>query len=66
MDDALEGGVNLKRVFEEPTTFDLVLWLQGSAALPYIEDGPVADAATWESIATTMSGDFMTYFVWFN
>jgi hypothetical protein len=62
----LNGGINLKRVFLEPRAFDIVLWLQGSAALPYIEDGRVADSATWAPISQLMGGDFMTYFVWFN
>ena len=31
------SGVNLKRVFTEPRTFDLVLWVQGTAAAPYLK-----------------------------
>ena len=62
----LAQGINMRRVFEEPRLFDLLLWIQGSAALPYLEDGPVADRDTWETIETMMGGNFMTYFVWFN
>jgi len=62
----LKQGFNLRRVFEEPRLFDIVLWLQGSAAVPYIEDGPVAGKEIWEPIGQMMAGDFMTYFVWFN
>ena len=32
-------GINLKRLFDEPSNLDLVLLMQGSAALPYLEDG---------------------------
>jgi len=34
-------GVNLRRVFTEPREFDLVLWVQGTAAVPYLEAGEV-------------------------
>ena len=62
----LAQGVNLRRVFEEPRVFDILLWIQGSAALPYLEDGPVAGTETWNPIFQLMGGEFMTYFVWFN
>ena len=62
----LAQGVNLRRVFLEPRPFDLVLWIQGSAALPYAEPGPVSKTETWEHIVTLMQGDFFTYAAWFN
>src|SRR4051794_17033267 len=31
----LQQGINLRRVFEEPQPFALVLWITGPAALPY-------------------------------
>lgn len=34
-----EKGVNLRRVFTEPQTFDLVEWIQGTGATPYLETG---------------------------
>jgi len=34
-------GVNVRRVFTEPRRFDLVLWVQGTAAEPYLEEGDV-------------------------
>ena len=30
--------------------FDPVLWAQGSAALPYLEDGPMTERQTWNQI----------------
>jgi hypothetical protein len=62
----LAQGVNLRRVFLEPRLFDLVLWIQGSGALPYVEPGPISKAETWENILTLMEGDFFTYAAWFN
>jgi hypothetical protein len=62
----LAQGVNLRRVFLEPRPFDLVLWIQGSGALPYAEPGPISTAETWENILMLMEGDFFTYAAWFN
>jgi hypothetical protein len=46
-------GVNLRRVLLEPRDFDLVLWLQGSAAMPYLEPGEV-NTEFWRQLATGM------------
>ena len=37
-----DKGINLRRIFLEPTTFDVVLLIQGSAAIPYLEDGELS------------------------
>jgi hypothetical protein len=62
----LPGGINLRRVFLEPRTFDLVLWVQGSAALPYLEDGPLSREEDWRRIIDLFRGDFFSYAIWFN
>jgi hypothetical protein len=62
----LPQGINIRRVFLEPTTFDPILWIQGSAALPYLEDGPLARADTWRRLMQVFGGDFFRYAVWFN
>ena len=59
-------GVNIKRVFHEPGPFDLVLWVQGTAAAPYIEKGPTTSPATWNRFSDLFQGQFMTFFVWWN
>ena len=61
-----DQGINLRRIFLEPTTFDIVLLIQGSAALPYLEDGDLATDATWDQITRVFGGDFFRYFIWFN
>lgn len=61
-----DQGINLRRMFLEPSTFDIVLLLQGSAALPYLEDGELTAGETWEQIADLFGGDFFRYFIWFN
>lgn len=59
-------GVNLRRVFTEPRDFDLVLWVQGTAALPYLEEGPVTDQATWRQFQRVFGGQFIGFAIWFN
>lgn len=62
----LTKGINLRRVFTEPTTFDPVLWAQGSAALSYAEDGPLTTAGTWNQIMALFEGNVLGYAIWFN
>ena len=62
----LAKGINLRRVFLEPSTFDLVLWIQGSAAIPYLEEGELSAGETWETIFDLFQGDFFSYAIWFN
>jgi hypothetical protein len=59
-------GVNLRRVFKEPTTFDLILWAQGTAAAPYLEDGPQTSAETWRRLQRVFQGEFIGFALWFN
>lgn len=62
----LAKGINLRRVFLEPTAFDPVLWAQGSAALPYLQDGPVTESMTWLRMMEMFEGNFLGFAVWFN
>ncbi len=59
-------GVNLKRFFEEPPRFDLVLLLQGSAALPYVEKGELSRPETWNNLTRVFQGQFFGFAIWFN
>jgi hypothetical protein len=59
-------GINLRRMFLEPTTLDLVLLVQGSAALPYLEKGELADGRTWQALVGIFGGDFLDYAAWLN
>jgi hypothetical protein len=62
----LRQGINIRRVFEEPQPFDFVLWITGPAALPYLEDGPVATSEEWSRITDSFGGGFGIFAVWFN
>jgi hypothetical protein len=59
-------GVNLKRFFEEPSRFDLVLLLQGTAALPYVEKGDLSRPETWNNLTRVFQGQFFGFAIWFN
>ena len=59
-------GINLPRVFLEPTDFDLVLWLQGGIIEPYAEAGEVISVETLESIWRVFGGEFIGFALWFN
>jgi hypothetical protein len=59
-------GVNIHRAFTEPQPFDLVLWLQGSAAKPYIEKGEITSAELWSRLQRAYGGRFFGYAFWFN
>lgn len=59
-------GINLRRVFLEPRTFDAVLWAQGSAAVPYLETGRLTRAETWQGVMNLFGGNFFGFALWFN
>jgi hypothetical protein len=59
-------GFDLRRVFEEPRPFDVVLWITGPAALPYLEDGPTTTSADWDRMVNSFGGSFGIFAVWAN
>jgi hypothetical protein len=61
-----QKGINLRRVFHEPRTFDLVLWVQGTAAAPYLEEGPQTKPETWQEFQQRFRGQFIGFAIWFN
>ena len=46
--------------------FDLVLWVQGTAAAPYLEKGPKTKPETWRRLQTIFQGQFIGFAFWFN
>jgi hypothetical protein len=59
-------GVNLRRVFTEPRPLDLVLWVQGTAATPYLEEGEMTKPAVWDRLQRVFGGEFVGFAIWFN
>jgi len=64
--NAGDRGVNLRRVFAEPREFDFVLWVQGTAAVPYLEAGEVTTPEVWERLQRIFRGEFIGFAIWFN
>jgi hypothetical protein len=63
--DEASQGINLRKVFLEPRTFDLVLWVQGSAAKPYLQKGKVTKGKTWDDLMGVFGGNFPGFAAWF-
>jgi hypothetical protein len=61
-----EKGIDLKKFFEEPQTFDLVMLLTGSGAVPFLVEGPVTSGERWHEITRDFEGSFFSYAIWFN
>jgi len=59
-------GINLRRVFTEPKRFDLILWIQGSAVEPYLEQGTLTEKRFWIRLQQTFNGRFFGFAAWFN
>lgn len=59
-------GINLRKVFTEPQQFDLVLWIQGTGAQPFLEEGDRTDPAVWERLSRVFGGEFFGFAIWFN
>jgi len=59
-------GVNLRKVFTEPRDLDVILWLQGTAAQPYLEAGSITTPDFWSRINRAFNGQFVGFALWFN
>lgn len=61
-----ELGINARRIFTQPQTFDLLLWIQGTSLQPWLEKGPQVDPRKWNSIVSAFQGQFLLFAFWFN
>jgi hypothetical protein len=59
-------GVDFSAIFTSPRPFDLVLWITGHAAIPYLKDGPIMSQQDWRQWERIFGGQFLTYAFWFN
>jgi hypothetical protein len=59
-------GVNLRKVFMQPQRFDLALWVQGTGAAPYLEQGTLTDPVVWNRLLRVFEGEFIGFAFWFN
>ncbi len=65
-----ERGINIRKVFEDPPeSLAIVLWIQGTAATPYLEQGEMtelADERFLERIGRVFGSNFVGFAFWFN
>ena len=62
-----EHGVNLMKALDEPQTFDLILWIQGTGAAPFVETGkPIVTGDTIQRLDQLLEGNFMEFAIWVN
>ena len=59
-------GIDFSAIFTSPRPFDLVLWITGHAALPYLKDGPTMSREDWARWERVFGGEFMLFAAWFN
>ena len=60
------AGVNVGRIFTDPRPVDLAGWIQGWAALPYLETGPHVDTVALDAFDRLMSGQTMLFALYLN
>ena len=62
-----DKGINMKRFFDEPKPFDLVLSITGPAIAPYLESGKILSSDDFDQIQRQFGGaGFLTFALWFN
>jgi hypothetical protein len=59
-------GINFRKVFLESKQFDLVLWIQGTDLIPYVEEGKVVDRDSWQQVSQMFGGNFLLFAFWMN
>lgn len=59
-------GVDLRLFFTEPRPFDLVLWLTGHGARPFLKDGPTLSMTQWGLWNQAFRGNFLGYMFFIN
>ncbi len=59
-------GINVDKLVASPPPLDLVLLIQGSALVPYLEAGPVSDRATWRNLMQPFGPGFARFAIWSN
>ena len=59
-------GINLRKVFTNPQTFDLVLWIQGTGVAPFLESGKLIDFQAWSELSDAFQGNLPFFAFWIN
>lgn len=59
-------GINVKKVFYEQKELDLVMWVHGKAALPYVEKGDVVTTGEASALNDQFQGQFWKFAIYLN
>ena len=59
-------GVNLAKYLQDPGDLDVILWLHGAGAVPYLETGKLAQLEAWDRFTQMTRGDGLMFAAWFN
>ena len=59
-------GVNVAKFLQDPGDMDIILWLHGAGAAPYLERGKLAQLEAWDRFARMTGGDGLMFAAWFN
>lgn len=60
-------GMNMRRFFDEPEPFDLVLTITGPGAAPWLEEGEIVTSQQWADVRRQFGrGNFFGFALWFN
>jgi hypothetical protein len=54
-----QAGVNLAKMFTDPAPIDLIGWIEGADALPYLQKGPLMTGESWSRFGAMMGGQAM-------
>lgn len=57
-------GINVAKLVKNPPPLDIILMIQGSAFIPYLEKGPLSDAATWRALTLPYGSQFTRFALW--
>jgi len=60
------GGINLKKLLDDPVPVNAVEWIQGLGLLPYLERGERVSAFNWRQFQFLMRGDSMLFVLLLN
>jgi hypothetical protein len=59
-------GVNLGQMFTNPAPIDLIGWIQGYSAVPYITAGRTVSGQSWMAFEQLMAGESLLFTVYLN
>lgn len=62
----LRQGIDLKAYFDTAQHTDIILLLTGQGALPFLKDGPIADAQSFAAGNRVFGDSWPNFILWFN